>query len=34
MGELEKLIREYLDYLEIERGRARKTQENYGRYLR
>lgn len=34
MTELEKLVKEYLDYLEIERGRARKTQENYGRYLR
>ncbi|MBI2278751.1 MAG: tyrosine-type recombinase/integrase [Candidatus Brennerbacteria bacterium] len=33
MTELEKLTKEYLDYLEIERGRARKTQENYGRYL-
>ncbi|MDP3974963.1 MAG: tyrosine-type recombinase/integrase [Candidatus Jorgensenbacteria bacterium] len=34
MTELEKLVKEYLDYLEIERGRSRKTQENYGRYLR
>lgn len=34
MTELEALTREYLEYLEIERGRARKTQENYGRYLR
>jgi len=33
MFKLEKLVREYLEYLEIERGRARKTQENYGRYL-
>lgn len=34
MTELEQLVKEYLDYLEIERGRARKTQENYGRYLK
>lgn len=34
MTEIEKLANEYLEYLEIERGRARKTQENYGRYLR
>lgn len=33
MTEIEKLAKEYLEYLEIERGRARKTQENYGRYL-
>lgn len=33
MTDLEKLIGEYLEYLEIERGRSRKTQENYGRYL-
>lgn len=34
MTELEKLLKEYLAYLEIEKGRARKTQENYGRYLK
>ncbi len=33
MSEMEKLVKEYLEYLEIERGRARKTQENYSRYL-
>lgn len=34
MTELQKLLKEYLDYLEIEKGRSRKTQENYGRYLK
>jgi site-specific recombinase XerD len=33
MTEIQKLLKEYLDYLEIEKGRSRKTQENYGRYL-
>ncbi|MFH0806658.1 MAG: site-specific tyrosine recombinase/integron integrase [Candidatus Brennerbacteria bacterium] len=33
MTEMEKLVKEYLDYLEIEKGHSRKTQENYGRYL-
>lgn len=33
MTKLEKLVGEYLEYLEIERGRSRKTQENYGHYL-
>ncbi len=28
------LLKEYLDYLEIEKNRSRKTGENYGRYLR
>ena len=28
------LVREYLNYLEIERGRSVKTRENYERYLR
>ncbi|OGZ45123.1 MAG: hypothetical protein A3J54_04580 [Candidatus Ryanbacteria bacterium RIFCSPHIGHO2_02_FULL_45_13b] len=28
-----KLINEYLEYLEIEKGRSRKTIDNYGRYL-
>ncbi len=27
------LIKDYLDYLEIEKGRSPKTRENYGRYL-
>lgn len=34
MSELETLIADYLAYLEIEKNRSRKTQENYGRYLR
>ncbi len=28
-----KLIKEYLEYLEIEKGRSKKTIDNYGRYL-
>ena len=28
------LLQEYLDYLEIEKNRAQKTGENYGRYLK
>ncbi|KKU54439.1 MAG: hypothetical protein UX76_C0002G0032 [Candidatus Wolfebacteria bacterium GW2011_GWC1_47_103] len=28
------LLKEYLDYLEIEKNRSKKTGENYGRYLR
>ncbi|MBI2035340.1 MAG: tyrosine-type recombinase/integrase [Candidatus Liptonbacteria bacterium] len=34
MNEAEKYLNEYLDYLEIEKGRSIKTQENYGRYLK
>lgn len=34
MTELEKYLEEYLNYLEVERGRSIKTRENYGRYLR
>src|SRR3989344_225969 len=34
MGELEKLLKSYLDYLEIEKNRAPKTRENYEHYLR
>ncbi len=34
MTEIEKLLKEYLDYLEIEKNRSRKTRENYERYLR
>jgi integrase/recombinase XerD len=32
--EVEKLLREYLDYLEIEKNRSPKTRENYEHYLR
>ena len=31
---IEKVLKEYLDYLEIEKNRSRKTRENYERYLR
>src|SRR3989344_3693434 len=31
---IKKLIKEYLDYLEIEKNRSPKTRENYGRYLK
>ncbi len=31
--DLRNTVNEYLEYLEIERGRASKTLENYGRYL-
>jgi site-specific recombinase XerD len=34
MTEAEKYLKEYLDYLEVEKNRSRKTRENYGRYLR
>jgi site-specific recombinase XerD len=34
MTELEKYLEEYLNYLEVERGRSIKTRENYGRYLK
>lgn len=33
MAEIGKLLREYLDYLEIEKNRSPKTRENYGHYL-
>lgn len=33
MNALEKAIKEYLEYLEIEKNRSPKTVENYGRYL-
>jgi len=33
MASLKNLKNEYLEYLEIERNRAQKTLENYGRYL-
>jgi site-specific recombinase XerD len=32
--EAEKYLKDYLDYLEVEKNRSRKTRENYGRYLR
>src|SRR3989344_2980429 len=32
--EMEKLLKEYLDYLEVEKNRSPKTRENYERYLR
>jgi site-specific recombinase XerD len=34
MSNLETLIKDYLDYLEVERGRSRKTVENYRHYLK
>jgi site-specific recombinase XerD len=34
MTEVEKYLKDYLDYLEVEKNRSRKTRENYGRYLR
>lgn len=34
MADIQKLLKEYLDYLEIEKNRSLKTRENYGRYLR
>jgi len=34
MADINKLLKNYLDYLEIERGRTRKTRENYERYLK
>jgi site-specific recombinase XerD len=34
MAQIEKLLKEYLDYLEIEKNRSPKTRENYERYLK
>ena len=34
MTEIKELKKQFLEYLEIERGRSLKTIENYGRYLR
>lgn len=34
MAEIENLLKDYLAYLEIERGRSVKTRENYERYLK
>ena len=31
---MKELIREFLEYLEVERGRSQKTAENYNRYLK
>ena len=33
MTDIKQLLKEYLDYLEIEKNRSPKTRENYGRYL-
>ena len=33
MTEVEKLVKQYLDYLEIEKNKSPKTRANYGRYL-
>lgn len=33
MNSIDKLLKEYLDYLEIEKNRSVRTRENYGRYL-
>lgn len=33
VSEVEKLVGEYLGYLEVEKNRSAKTRENYGRYL-
>jgi len=34
MKEIEKYLKEYLDYLEVEKNRSLKTRENYERYLK
>jgi len=34
MANIEKLLEDYLNYLEIEKNRSQKTQENYRRYLK
>lgn len=34
MAEITKLLKDYLDYLEIEKNRSLKTSQNYGHYLR
>ncbi len=34
MTEIEKFLKDYLDYLEIEKNRSVKTRENYERYLK
>ena len=32
--DIRSLVKQYLDYLEVERGRSKKTVENYGHYLK
>ena len=34
MAEIKKLVKDYLDYLEIEKNRSPKTRENYNRHLK
>lgn len=34
MSQIQNLLKQYLDYLEIEKNRSHKTQENYARYLK
>ena len=34
MAAIEKCLKDYLDYLEIEKNRSLKTRENYERYLK
>ena len=34
MPDIKNLLKNYLDYLEIEKNRSPKTRENYERYLR
>ena len=34
MANINNLLKDYLDYLEIEKNRSPKTRDNYGRYLR
>ena len=34
MSSIDSLLKDYLDYLEIEKNRSPKTRENYGHYLR
>lgn len=34
MADIQKLLKDYLDYLEIEKNRSIKTRENYERYLK
>ena len=34
MTEIQRLLKEYLDYLEVEKNRSIKTQEAYERYLK
>ena len=34
MAEIQKFLKDYLDYLEVEKNRSQKTRENYERYLK